>query len=745
MRGESIGRAAAGSRAAPGGTDAGSDDLLALLAAVDDWVFVLSADGHILRASAIAQARLGLEPAGGGEFVSLWRKDQRVPLAAALSKVGEGTRTERILLDTHASPEARIELRLTLGKFRGEPAVFGIGRELGRIPEDSSYLRATAALSDIERKYHALWTSSMFAIALNDERGRYLEVNPAFERIIGWSAAEAAGKDPFELELIPADLQQKTIAELDRHGTPQFATMQFKRRDGALRVALHSTTRVLLDDAPIAFTISFDVTDFLRTQEALRDQDQQFRALFDNVKDGMFFAGPGGRFYEVNDAACEQLGYTREELLQLTVAQVSNTQGFDFDHLAKRFDEAANVTYETEHRRKDGIVIPVELTLTRIEYRGVGAVVGIARDLTVRKRIQNELRDARDRLQATLQALPDLVFEFDSDGVIQDYFSSRPDLLTVPPERFLGKKLDELTNPEIATTLITAVHEALEKGLSMSTQYRVRNGRWFEMTAARRSDIAVGQKPRVIAVARDITDRKLREQELESKNDELMRFTYTVSHDLKSPLVTIKSFIGYLILDLKENQPDKVATDISYIQNAADRMDQLLDDLLELSRIGRKVNPPERLSLRGLCNEACDLIAGRIKNYAAEVVLPERDVFLWGDRVRLLEVLQNLLDNALKFSQSVQPVRVFVEIAQRQGEWIVSVRDRGIGVDPRHQHKLFGLFEKLHTGEGTGIGLALVKRIIEVHGGRVWLESAGDGHGTTVSFTLPNTEAEAAS
>jgi signal transduction histidine kinase len=174
-------------------------------------------------------------------------------------------------------------------------------------------------------------------------------------------------------------------------------------------------------------------------------------------------------------------------------------------------------------------------------------------------------------------------------------------------------------------------------------------------------------------------------------------------------------------------------------------MDQLLDDLLELSRIGRKVNPPERLSLRGLCNEACDLIAGRIKNYAAEVVLPERDVFLWGDRVRLLEVLQNLLDNALKFSQSVQPVRVFVEIAQRQGEWIVSVRDRGIGVDPRHQHKLFGLFEKLHTGEGTGIGLALVKRIIEVHGGRVWLESAGDGHGTTVSFTLPNTEAEAAS
>jgi signal transduction histidine kinase len=174
-------------------------------------------------------------------------------------------------------------------------------------------------------------------------------------------------------------------------------------------------------------------------------------------------------------------------------------------------------------------------------------------------------------------------------------------------------------------------------------------------------------------------------------------------------------------------------------------MDELLDDLLELSRIGRKVNPPERLSLRAMCGEVCELLAGRIKSTDAEVVLPERDVFLWGDRVRLLEVLQNLLDNALKFSQSHPPVRVFVEVAQRDAEWVVSVRDHGIGIDPRHQHKLFGLFEKLHAGEGTGIGLALVKRIIDVHNGRVWLDSSGEGCGTTVSFTLPNTESEASS
>lgn len=739
MRGASIGHEAAAR------VDAADDDLLALLAAVDDWVFVLGEDGRVLRASAIAQTRLGIDPASVTDFASLWRSDQGDALEAALAALRQGSRAERLLLELRTAAGVRIELRLTTGTFRHQPAVFGIGRELGRLPDDLIYRRASAALSDVEQKYRALVSSSTFAILISDERGRFLEVNAAFERIIGWSAADIVGKDANELGLIPPDVQRKTIEQLTIDGSPQFATLEFKRRDGASRIAMHCTTRVQLDGVPALFTVSFDITEYLRTQQELRDQDQQFRALFDNVQDGMFFAGPGGRFYEVNDAACRQLGYTREELLQLTVAEVSTKKAFDFSDFTKRFDAIANLTYETQHRRKDGSVMPVELTLTRIERGGQGVVVGIARDLTVRNQIQNELRDARDRLQATLQALPDLVFEFDSDGVIQDYFSSRLDLLTVPPDQFLGKKVSDLTTPDVTMILIAAVHEALEKGLSTGAQYRVKNGRWFEMTAARRAGAPSGQKPRVIAIARDITDRKLHEQQLERKNDELMRFTYTVSHDLKSPLVTIKSFIGYLVADLAGDNPDKVASDIAYIQKAADRMDELLDDLLKLSRVGRKVNPPERLSLRALCDEACELIAGRIKSTDAVVVLPERDVFLWGDRVRMLEVLQNLLDNALKFSQSHPPVRVLVEVAQCDGEWVVSVRDRGIGVDPRQQHKLFGLFEKLHAGEGTGIGLALVKRIIDVHGGRVWLESEGVGHGTTVSFTLPNIEPEAGS
>jgi signal transduction histidine kinase len=149
------------------------------------------------------------------------------------------------------------------------------------------------------------------------------------------------------------------------------------------------------------------------------------------------------------------------------------------------------------------------------------------------------------------------------------------------------------------------------------------------------------------------------------------------------------------------------------------------------------------VELAQLVRAAGELVAGRLSLAGAELVLDARGVWLWGDRSRLLEVFQNLVDNAVKFSaRGVRP-RIVVEVKRVHGELVIAVRDNGIGVDPRHQHKLFGLFEKLHPqAEGTGIGLALVKRIVEVHGGRVWIESAGEGCGSAICFVLPGTTEE---
>jgi len=244
-------------------------------------------------------------------------------------------------------------------------------------------------------------------------------------------------------------------------------------------------------------------------------------------------------------------------------------------------------------------------------------------------------------------------------------------------------------------------------------------------------------------MVQDITERKLAEEALQAKNEELIRFNYTVSHDLRSPLVTIKTFLGYLERDLACADADNVVRDMGYIHSAADKMNTLLEQLLDLSRIGRLVNPPVEGPLREMVQEALDLVAGRIAVRGVKVEVTQEPVLLYGDRPRLVEVFQNLIDNAVKFMGDQSEPLVEIGVETKNGGRILFVRDNGMGIDPRHKDKLFGLFEKFDAGmEGSGMGLALVKRIIEVHGGRIWAESEGVGKGACFYFTLPRKSSE---
>ena len=232
---------------------------------------------------------------------------------------------------------------------------------------------------------------------------------------------------------------------------------------------------------------------------------------------------------------------------------------------------------------------------------------------------------------------------------------------------------------------------------------------------------------------------RMKIKELHERNDELTRFTYAVSHDLKSPLVTVKTFLGYLEADIKKQDAAGMAKDLGYIHGATDKMSHLLDELLNLARVGRMMNTPVGVLLHEVVREALSLAAGRISERGVEVVVTRERVTIFGDRGRLVEVFLNLVDNAVKFMGGQPRPRVEIGFETRGAETAFFVRDNGIGIDRRHQHKVFGLFEKLDPGtEGTGIGLALVRRIVEVQGGRIWLESDGLGLGAAFLFTLAN-------
>lgn len=228
--------------------------------------------------------------------------------------------------------------------------------------------------------------------------------------------------------------------------------------------------------------------------------------------------------------------------------------------------------------------------------------------------------------------------------------------------------------------------------------------------------------------------------ELENKNGELERFTYTVSHDLKSPLFTIRGFLGYLEQDALRGDHERLKIDIQRITEATDRMHRLLNELLELSRIGRLKNESTLIPFEEIVREAAELVAGRLLERGIALEIDEGLPAVFGDRPRLVEVVQNLLDNASKFMGEQTDPRIHVGRvgeAADQDRAVFFVRDNGIGISLEHFDRIFGLFNKLDPrSDGTGVGLTLVKRIVEVHGGKIWVESES-GRGAAFFFTLP--------
>jgi len=396
----------------------------------------------------------------------------------------------------------------------------------------------------------------------------------------------------------------------------------------------------------------------------------------------------------------------------------------------------------------------LELDMARIlfaeeeEEEEEARIVVSLKDITERKRAEELLRtsEAKYRLvvenaNEAIAVAQDGMLKFvnrmaiDLTGYSEQDLTSRPFLEFVHPddrgmvgEHYLRRLKGDVSQPRYVFRLM------------------VRDGsiKWLEIGAVM---IDWEGNPATLNFFSDVTERKKAEddirrkaKELQEKNEELTRFTYAVSHDLRSPLVTIQTFQGHLEKDIRSQDAARVEKDLGYIRNSADKMGRLLDDIRRLSRVGRITNPSEEAPLQAIVKEALDLVAGRISRRGVKVQVMEEPIVLYGDRTRLIEVFMNLVDNAVKFMGDEPAPRVEIGVEQVGEELVLHVRDNGIGIDPELQPLVFGLFHKLDPGsEGEGIGLALVKRIVELHGGRIWVESEGPGKGTTFRFTLTKT------
>lgn len=393
-------------------------------------------------------------------------------------------------------------------------------------------------------------------------------------------------------------------------------------------------------------------------------------------------------------------------------------------------------------------------------------------EIQERKKAEEALNSARDQLLAIIEFLPDATFVIDQNKRVISWNQAMEKMTGVHKQDMLGKAdyaysvpfygeprpilIDLIENHD--ETIESRYRQLVRTDRSVNAESYAPSlfngkGAYLWSTASLLYDRG-GQLVGSIESIRDITERKLAEEaihkardelerrvkertgELEAKNVEMERFIYTVSHDLRSPLVTIQGFNGFLKSDIERGDNEKVKADLRLIEDAVTKMDLLLSETLELSRIGRVANPPEDVPFEEIVQEALLQTSPRIKSAGIEVLVANDLPVVHVDRMRIVEAMVNLIENSLKYRGEQHP-RIDIGYRNEEGETVFFIRDNGIGIDPSQHEKVFELFYKVNKkSEGTGAGLAIVKRIIDVHGGRIWIESEL-GKGTTVCFTLP--------
>ncbi len=596
-----------------------------------------------------------------------------------------------------------------------------------------------------------------------DENLVYLGCNAAFARDAGFAdPKDIIGKDDYQMGWRDqAELYRGDDRQVIESGRSKFLIEEPQTTpEGNTITLLTSKIPLRSSEGKIIGVLGtyMDITERKRTEEALRKSEERMRDITFSIADWVWEVDANGVYTYSSARGSDIIGRSPEDIIGKTPFDLMPPD--EAKRVAVLFSEiVANKApikdLENWNIGKSGELIclltngvPILDAAGNLKgYRGVD------KDITERKRAERQLRESEEKYK--------VLFEGSSLGILAT---------DIETKRFV------FANPSMCRMLGYSEGELLQLGLSdihpMDAQAQIKSGMEIqvregaslirEIPCLRKdgtqifADIGgastfVKGRRLIVGFFTDVTERKLAEEEisrkskeLEEKNEELNRFIYAVSHDLRSPLVTIQTFQGHLEQDILSQDEARVKKDLHYIHSAADKMGRLLDEIRNLSRVGRISNPAVESPLQAIVKEALDLVAGRITARGVRVDVTEEPVVLYGDRTRLVEVYQNLVDNAAKFLGDQLSPRIEIGVEQAGEEMVLYVSDNGIGISPEAQPSVFGLFHKLDPGaEGEGIGLALVKRIVEVHGGRIWVESDGPGKGTTFRFTLAKTKRSA--
>jgi PAS domain S-box-containing protein len=586
---------------------------------------------------------------------------------------------------------------------------------------------------------------------------KYLYINEALVRQGGYTWEQVKGHTM--MEMYPGVEQAPIFQSLSECMTSRIS----KHFESEYTFPDGHTTWFELHIQPIPegiFVLSVDITSRKQAEDKLKASELEYRSLIEQATDAIFISNGNGQFSDVNESACRLLGYTKEELLKMNVrdllgAEVSASAPPRFDELKK----GGSILSERILQAKDGSTIPVEINSKMLSN---GKMLGMVRDISERKEVEarilklnedleQKVAERTNELQAKIQELKESEEKFQkafessaaaitiariSDGLFLEVNEAFCKLVGYPKSELVGHNAAELNlvmeMPDREGILQQLQNEGSVRDIEMVM--RSKTGRRFDVLVSVQT-ILLKDEPYAINLIYDITRRKEAERQLEMVNKELESFSYSVSHDLRSPLRSIMGYTHFLtegyssVLDAEGNRL------LATITRNGEKMNRLIEELLRFARLGRQEMERVPVDFNSMVRVVIQSFGDAVQNVEIDIKpLPK----VVGDLSLLTQVWQNLISNAIKYSSKKEKPHIEIGSFVQDGETVFYIKDNGAGFDMTYAERLFEVFQRMHSPkdfEGTGVGLSIVKRIVNRHGGRAWAE-AKVNEGATFYFVL---------
>jgi PAS domain S-box-containing protein len=617
--------------------------------------------------------------------------------------------------------------------------------------------RAEASAMEAHRlSFHV--ENTPLAVIEWDHEFRVLRWSPAAERLFGWSSAEVLGKRFSDWNfVVPEDVEAvHEVGKRQNQGTEHHGILRNRNytKVGAAINCEWYNSALYDDDGKLVTVLSLvlDITVATRIEEALRKSETQYRLLFESNPHAMWvYDQETRRFLAVNNAAIHHYGYSRQEFLSMTIEDIRPPEDVP---LLKNYLSTVNPTYnragEWRHQKKDGTIINVEITSNLLDFEGRRAVFVLANDITERKAAEKALRESEDRYRDLVDNSHELICTHDLEGRVISVNPWASRVLGYPQERLIGMNIRDGLLPEYREQFDEYIHKVKTEGSAKGVmKVRTSSGEtrlWEYYNTLRTQGV---ETPIVRGMAHDATERRLaleREKEARREAEEANRvkdeFLSTLSHELRTPLTAIMGWSNMLLHGDVDQSKHQQA--IETIARNANSQCQLIDDLLEVSRIitGKLRLDFVACHLQPIIEAACDSIrpAAEAKGVHLHLFLHPDVGEVLGDRERLQQVVWNLVSNAVKFTPGSGEVGVKLERINSHLE--ISVSDSGAGIHPDFLPHVFDRFRQAdgsttRSHGGLGLGLAIVRHLVELHGGMATADSDGLGKGATFTVRLP--------